>query len=93
MPKKKQVIVTTQYKGTYYGTLHAHDKINRQCVLHGAVMAIHWGTADGVDQLAATGPTKRSKLGLKAPVIWLCGLTHVADCTEKAVAEWDRRRP
>jgi len=85
--EQRKVIITTEYRGVYYGTLESRE--GRECVLTDARMAIYWGTTQGVDQLAATGPTSTSKLGARAPKIWLCGLTSLVDCTADAVAAWE----
>jgi len=84
----RQVIVTTEYRGVYYGRLVEQD--GRECILEAAHMAIYWGTTQGVDQLAATGPTDQSKIGARAPRVWICGLTSVVDCTPEAVTAWTR---
>jgi hypothetical protein len=84
----RPVIITTQYRGVYYGELVEHDSAERTCVLENARMVIRWGTTDGVDQLAATGPTASSKLGALAPKVWLCGITSVSDCTPEAQKAW-----
>lgn len=87
---ERTVLVTTQYRGVYVGTLEAHDTAARDCVLTNARMVIRWGTTNGVDQLAKTGPTRESKLGDVAPKVWLPGLTSVVDCTPEAVAAWGK---
>ena len=86
MSKEKPVIITTEYRGVYFGYLVEQNK--RTCILEKARMAIRWGTTDGVDQLAATGPTDESKIGALAPRIWLCGITSIVDCTKEAVERW-----
>jgi hypothetical protein len=83
------VIITTKYKGTYYGELKARE--GDECVLTNARMVRRWGTTNGVDQLAKTGPTERSVLGDLAAEIWLCGLTSVVDCTPAATEAWRTR--
>lgn len=85
----RQVIITTEYRGVYYGTLAEHTE--RVCILENARMVIRWGTTEGVDQLAATGPTANSQIGAVATRVWLCGLTSVVDCTEAAIAAWEKR--
>jgi len=86
----KWVIVTTEYKGVYFGKL---DKFaNRQCVLSDARMAIYWGTTHGVDQLANTGPTEKSRLGALAKRVWVCGITSVSVCTRSAAKAWKDAR-
>ena len=84
--QKRQVIITTEYRGVYYGTLV--EQTERTCILEGARMVIRWGTTEGVDQLAATGPTEKSKLGAVAARVWLCGITSVVDCTPEAEKAW-----
>lgn len=84
----RHVIITTEYKGVYFGKLI--EQTGRECILEDARMAIYWGTTNGVDQLARSGPTAKSKLGDVAPRIWLCGLTSVVDATPEAVAAWGR---
>jgi len=86
--KKRQVIITTEYRGVYHGTLRSHNKSGRECVLDNANMAIYWGTTEGVDQLANTGPTEKSKIAAMAPDVWLCGLTSVVTCTDDANKKW-----
>lgn len=90
--EQRKVIITTKYRGTYYGTLVAHNEERESCVLENARMAIRWGTTEGVDQLAVTGPTRDSKLGALAPKVWIPGLTHIADCTPEAVAAWEKAK-
>jgi hypothetical protein len=91
MPKKKRhVLITTQYRGVYQGELVSNDPVNRSCVLENANMVIKWGTSDGVDQLANTGPTSNSKIAAMAPKIELYGLTSLVDCSPKAVKAWKK---
>lgn len=84
------VMVTTEHRGVFAGELRSHDKDARRVVLDGAIMAIRFGTADGVLQLADTGPTASSKLSAKAPDIELEKVTMVAGVTDAARAAWDR---
>lgn len=84
--EKRNVIITTSFRGVYYGELVEHT--GQTCILENARMAIRWGTTNGVDQLAKTGPTRESKLGDIAPRVWLCGLTSVVDCAPEAVQAW-----
>lgn len=86
----KVVIVTTSFRGCYFGTLLEHGEDDSTCRLTDARMVIRYGTTEGADQLAATGPTGSSKLGAWAPVVWLCGLTSVVECTPAAAAVWGK---
>lgn len=86
----KNVIITTSYRGVYYGRLVW--KRGQECLLADARMVIYWGTSDGVDQLAATGPTDRTKVGAKVPCVRLFGLTSIAQATGDAEAAWAARK-
>lgn len=87
--RNRNVIITTSFRGVYYGRLTWLR--GNECVLEDARMVIRWGTSNGVDQLAATGPTDRSKLGAKVPSVRLFGLTSIALATEDAEAAWAKR--
>lgn len=84
--KKRCVIVTTSFRGVYFGELV--EQTGNECILENARMAIYWGTTRGVDQLAQSGPTSTSKTGALAPRVWLTGLTSVVDCTPEASEAW-----
>lgn len=87
--RDKKVIITTSFRGVYYGQLvWLRDNV---CMLADARMVIYWGTTGGVDQLAATGPTEKSKIGAQVPLIRLFGLTSIALVTSDAEAAWDKR--
>lgn len=55
--------------------------------LSGAKMAIVWGTERGVMQLAATGPTKESRISAPADAL-LNGVTAVFAVTPEAEEKW-----
>jgi len=69
-PKKnstlKHVIVTTERRGVFYGALKSYNEKARVAILENAAMAIYWGTTNGLLELAATGPTSKSKISNKA---------------------------
>lgn len=86
--KDKKVIITTSFRGVYYGRLvWLRGDV---CMLADARMCIYWGTTRGVDQLAATGPTEKSKIGAQVPLVRLYGLTSIALVTGDAEAVWSR---
>lgn len=51
-------------------------------------MAIRWGTTKGLQQLADTGPTERSKISPATDIHVLHDVTGVFAVTEKAKAAW-----
>lgn len=83
--KERHVIVTTEYRGVYFGYLEEQE--GRECILTDARMCLYWASG-GVDRLAQVGPCAGDRLATPAPRIWLCGLTSVVDCTPEAVRSW-----
>lgn len=84
------VIITTERRGVFYGRLQSYDAAKRVAVLDNAIMAIRWGTTDGLLQLAATGPTDDSKLSAVAPSIRLELCECVIGVSPAAEAAWKR---
>lgn len=88
--KKRQVIVTTERRGVFYGTLESYDEDARKAVLLNARMAIYWGTTRGLLELADTGPTAKSKISAPAERIQLEVCECVIDVSAGAVEAWKR---
>ncbi len=88
--KEKQVIITTERRGVFYGTLSSYNEVSRVAVLSNAVMAIRWGTTEGLLQLAATGPTSESRISKAASRIRLELCECVIDVSEEAQTAWKR---
>lgn len=85
----KAVLVTTQHRGVFFGFVPDDQDMNaRTMALKDARMAIHWGTTNGVAELAHTGPTKTSRIGAPADIPALHDITAVWSVTEAAVAKW-----
>ncbi len=83
----RPVIVTTEYRGVFFGYADATESDEIQ--LYRARMAISFGTTRGLFQLAETGPTKLSSISAQAPSIHLRKVTAVIELTDKAVAAWE----
>lgn len=86
--KPRAVIVCTERRGVFFGRTTSPGA-PPEMSLSDARMAIYWGTTGGVVQLAATGPTGKSRIGSRAPVIHLRGVTAVIDCSPEATHAWD----
>jgi hypothetical protein len=85
----KEVIVTTSFRGVYHGVLLSRD--GNECAIGQARMVIRWGTTNGVDELAATGPTSSSKIAAKVESVLLFGLTSVSLVSDEASKSWANR--
>jgi len=88
----RAVIVTTEFRGVFYGHLDSRDDERRAVTLTNARCAIYWGTTRGWLELAETGPTGTSKIGAMAPRVELNGVTAVADVTDRAREAWEARK-
>lgn len=87
MDNKKAVIVTTQFRGVFFGWLADEDRGER-FKLVGARNVIYW-SADvvGFLGLAANGPTSGCKIGPAAD-IELFGVTSITDVSDRALVAW-----
>jgi hypothetical protein len=92
MSVKKQierpVIVTTSYRGVFFGYADDDDTIGETITLRNARMAIYWGTTNGLFELADTGPTEKSKISAPAKSIELRGVTAVIGVSGEAEEKW-----
>ena len=84
-PKGKPVLVCTEYRGVFFGFAECIE--GEVIDLEHCRMAIRFGTTNGVQQLAATGPTKSSKIGAPSAAK-LRKVTSVFHVTEEAVEAW-----
>ena len=81
----KAVLVCTEYRGVFFGM--SEDTSGDTIRLTNCKMAIHWGTTRGVQELAATGPTKSSKIGAPC-VAEIRKVTAVFEVTPEATEKW-----
>lgn len=82
------VLVTTAHRGVFFGLIKPGDMAKRTIALKGARMAIFWGTDKGVMQLAATGPTSKSKIGAEADIPVLHDVTGIFAVSDLAAEMW-----
>lgn len=85
------VLITTEYRGIFWGWLEATRDGGRTVVLTGARSAIYWGTTHGFLELAQIGPNSKSRIGARADRITLYEVTSMTECTPEATAAWEAR--
>lgn len=85
-----RILITTKYRGVFYGEVADDEPIEGEHIrnVKNARMAIRFGTEQGVAQLAATGPTKESRIGAAADMPIIRDVTAVWSVTDKAAAAW-----
>lgn len=85
-----KVVVTTEYRGVFFGTQAANDREQRTMVLTNARNCVYWPAAvHGFLGLATSGPVVGSKVGPACCELELSGVTSVSRCTPEAIAEWE----
>ncbi len=88
--KGRPVLVTTEYRGVFFGYFVSENKEQRRIVLKGARNCIYWPPSNnGFLGLASDGPLNGAKIGPRAD-IELTGVTCVAECTPEAVKLWEK---
>lgn len=92
MPEKgkgRAVVVTTEFRGVFFGYLE-EDK-NDTVVLVGAKNCLSW-TAEvrGFMGLAITGPLEGCRIGPAVSRITLNKITAILDCTKEAEEAWKK---
>lgn len=87
---KQQVMVTTEHKGVFAGTLEKYDDKKKQAVLTNARMCVYW-SADirGVLGLAASGPSASCRISPAAKRLTLEGVTSISELTAEAAKKWE----
>jgi len=91
MDGKRPVIVTTEFRGVFFGYLESEDEKGRVSVLSDAKNCISW-SADihGFGGLAVTGPNDKCRIGPAIKKIKLHSVTAILDCTKEAEKAWKK---
>jgi hypothetical protein len=89
----KPVIITTKHRGVWYAEVKSETDLTQRTLtnLKNCRMAIKWGTSQGLQQLADTGPTEESKIGAPSDIHVLHDVTAIFKVTPKAVEAWKEK--
>lgn len=82
----RPVVVWTEHRIVVFG--YAGDTRSDVIHLDRARMALDWGTTRGIYELAATGPTARSKISVRADID-VRKVICVMEATPAAAAAWE----
>lgn len=87
----KPVLVTTEFRGVFFGYLKDDTKAPAQLTLTGARNCIYW-SADmgGFLGLAAKGPTSGCRIGMKVEELTLYKITSITPVSETAALAWEK---
>lgn len=88
--KSKPVLVTTEFRGVFFGYVTDDKKAPTQITLKDARNCIYWSAdCGGFLGLAANGPTRNCRIGRKISDITLYKITSITAVEEAAQKEWD----
>lgn len=91
--KGEAVLVTTEFRGVFYGTVIDDSDLPNKITLKDARNCIYWhSSVNGVFGLAVTGPNSECKIGPTIPYFTAWKITSVTHCTKAARAAWDKIR-
>lgn len=89
MGELKHVILTTEYRGVFFGILAEFNETANTAVLKEARNVIYWDAkCRGFAGLAVHGPLGDTRLGAQVPEIKLMAVTSIIPCTAEAVAKF-----
>lgn len=86
----KAVIVTTEFRGVFFGYIKDDKKAPAQITITGARNCLYWHSSiGGFLGLAAKGPNKECKIGVRVPEVTLYKITSITPAEDAAVKAWE----
>ena len=91
MAKQQAVLVTTEFRGVFFGYIKNDQKLPSEITLSGVKNCIYWAAScGGFLGLAANGPNKDCKIGKRVSEITLYKVTSVTPVEDAAVEAWEK---
>lgn len=88
--KKSAVLVTTEFRGVFFGYVKNDKQLPEQITLTDAKNCIYWSSdCKGFLGLASNGPTSGCKIGAKVNELTLYRITSVTPVSEEAADKWN----
>jgi len=88
---KKPVLITTEYRGVFFGYVEDDSNLPQQITLTDARICVSWSQATkGVLGLADKGPNDDCRIGGSVPKLTVWKITSVTDCTPEATEKWEQ---
>jgi len=86
----RKVVVTTEYRGVFFGTLSEYDRGVRSCTLLNGQNCLRWPRDNrGFLGLAKDGPLDGARVGPAVESVELTGVTSLTPATEDAARKWE----
>jgi hypothetical protein len=88
----KAVLVTTEYRGVFYGLIDEADFDKKEIVLHEPRNVIYWHESiKGFIGLAEIGPNEKCKIGERCTTkMFVHKVTSITECSQKAIEKWNQ---
>lgn len=85
----KPVLVTTEFRGVFFGYVKDDSKLPAEITLTNVRNAMYWSSdVGGFLGLTVTGPNSSCKIGKEAQQLTLYKVTSISECTEEAAKAW-----
>lgn len=89
--KLKPVLITTQFRGVFFGYIKDDKKLPNEITVTGAKNCIYWSSSvGGFLGLAASGPDSACKIGKRVSELTLYQVTSLTPVETAAVDKWER---
>lgn len=89
--KQKAVLITTEFRGVFFGFVENYEKSPEEITLSNARCCIYWSSdCNGFLGLADTGPTKNCTIGRQVSEITLYKITSLTPVSPAAVDVWEK---
>lgn len=86
---KKAVLVTTEFRGVFFGFVENDKKLPEEITLSKVRNCIYWASSvGGFLGLASNGPDNNCRIGKEVSKLTLYKITSVSSCTKEAVKNW-----
>lgn len=86
----KPVIITTEFRGVFFGYVKDDKKLPEQVTLTGVRNCIYWSAnVGGFLGLASNGPNKDCRIGQRVDEITLYKVTSVTPVSDTAANAWE----
>lgn len=86
----KAVLVTTEFRGVFFGYIKDDSKLPAEITLTGARNCIYWTSeCGGFLGLASDGPKSGCKIGKRVSEVTLYKITSVTPVEDGAIKAWE----
>lgn len=91
MSKSNAVLVTTEFRGVFFGHVKNDKKAPAEITLSGARNCIYWSAdTGGFLGLASDGPKSGCKIGKRVDELKLYKITSITPVEASAVKAWEK---